>query len=79
MSITVIGSDWCPDCRRTNALLNRLGVPFTYDNEGDTKAKARAVCGKNRIPCVCLPDGSFITEPSDRELEAKLRALKLVK
>lgn len=79
MLLRVIGQDWCPDCVRTNKLLNKLKVEFEYDTEGDSKAKAGAESGTNRIPCVCFPDGTFMHEPSDSELTQKLKDLGLVK
>lgn len=76
--LVVIGADWCPDCVRVNKVLTKCKVAFTYDCEGDSKKKALVASGNGKIPCVCLPDGSFLSEPSDAVLTARLKELKLV-
>ena len=76
--LRVIGADWCPDCVRTKACLEALKVVFEYDDAGDPKATAAAASGSNRIPCVALPDGTFLNEPTDEALTAKLKELGVV-
>ena len=71
----VVGADWCPDCVRTKTCLEGLKVAFDYDDAGDPKENAAKASGSNRIPCVALPDGSFMNEPSDEALTAKLKEL----
>ena len=68
-------SSWCPDCVRTKTCLEGLKVAFDYDDAGDPKENAAKASGSNRIPCVALPDGSFMNEPSDEALTAKLKEL----
>jgi mycoredoxin len=79
--VTMFGADWCRDCRRSKALLDRLGVDYTYvDVEADLSAAARAeeISGRKSIPVVVLPNGTHFVEPSDAELQAELEASNLV-
>ncbi len=76
MSITVYGADWCPDCRRSKELLLRTQTEFTWvDTDQDADGKAligRLQGGEPHIPTIIFEDGSFLVEPSDQELAAKL-------
>lgn len=73
--IVMFGADWCSDCRRSKALLDREGVDYEYvDVEADPTAadRARAISGRTNIPVVVFPDGTHLVEPSDAELSARL-------
>ena len=79
--ITMYGADWCHDCRRTKAQLDGLGIDYTYvDVEADAEAaeKARGISGRTNIPVVVYPDGTHQVEPSNPDVEAKLRELSLL-
>ena len=76
-AVTMYGATWCGDCRRAQAVLNKLSVEFKYETEGDGRAMATKISGKRNIPCILFPDGSHLTEPSDSALEKKLKDLKL--
>jgi glutaredoxin len=59
--MVVYGADWCPDVKRTRALLDAVDQPYTYLNI-DTDAAARPVVhtlqrGRRRIPTLVCPDG----------------------
>jgi len=80
-SITMYGADWCSDCRRTKAQLDGLGVAYDYvDVEADAaKAdEAQRISGRTNIPVVVYPDGSHQVEPSNPDVESKLRELSLL-
>ena len=69
------GADWCSDCRRAKALLDREGVDYDYvdvEQSAGAADAARAISGRTNIPVIAFPDGSFQVEPSDAELLAKL-------
>ena len=70
------GADWCGDCRRSRALLHRLGVSYEFvDTElvDGAKARMRALNGgRQNIPTIVLADGRVLVEPSDIDLEAAL-------
>jgi len=79
--VTMLGADWCRDCRRSKALLDGLGIDYDYvDVEADLSAadRAEAISGRKNIPVVALPDGKHFVEPSDAELRGELEASGLV-
>lgn len=80
--IRMYGADWCGDCRRSKKVLEALGVDYDYvDAEADRTAIEvirEYTGGEQRIPVIVFPDGSHLTEPSDEQLTAKLRAAGLV-
>jgi len=81
MSIRLYGADWCGDCRRTKAQLDGLGVPYEYldvEHDDALRDEAIAIAGRQSIPVVVLPDGSHLVEPSNPDLEARLRALQVI-
>jgi mycoredoxin len=73
--ILMFGAQWCSDCRRSKALLDREGVEYDYvDLEAveDGADRAQAISGRTSIPVIVFPDGSHLVEPSDAELSAHL-------
>jgi mycoredoxin len=80
-TITMFGADWCRDCIRTKRQLDELGVEYTYvDLVTDPSAAdvARDISGRTNIPVVVYPDSSHHVEPSNEDVEAKLRELSLI-
>ena len=80
-TITMFGADWCRDCIRTKHQLDGLGVSYTYvDLVADPAAAdvARDISGRTSIPVVVYPDASHHVEPSNADVEAKLRELSLI-
>lgn len=80
--IDVYGADWCSDCRRSQRLLDSLGVAYDHhDVEHDEAARARAVelSGRQSIPVIVFADGTVLVEPSDPELRALLVARGLAR
>lgn len=74
--LTVFGAHWCPDVKRSRALLDRAEIPYRYvdverDPAGETAVR-RLQAGRRRIPTLLWPDGSFMVEPSDEQLAARL-------
>ena len=80
-SVVFYGAEWCGDCRRSKAQLERLGIDFDYRdvaaNDAD-KDEAIAISGRQSIPVIVLPDGSHLVEPSNPQLESELRRLSLI-
>jgi mycoredoxin len=75
--ITMFGADWCRDCRRSKAVLDRHGIDYEYVDTvevEDAADRARAISGRRNIPVIVFPDGSHLVEPSDPELVSKLAA-----
>lgn len=74
-AITMYGADWCRDCRRTESLLNDLGVEWTkvdVETSAEAAATAQSISGRMNIPVVVFPDGSHLVEPSDAAVREKL-------
>jgi mycoredoxin len=72
----VYGASWCPDVKRSRALLDSRGVAYDYvDVEADPAAEelVRSLQeGARRIPTIVFADGTHLVEPSDDELAARL-------
>lgn len=75
--LLVYSTSWCPDCHRSKALLDRYKVPYV---EIDIEKHPDAVPivlhvneGMKRVPTIVFPDGSTMTEPSDKQLATKLK------
>lgn len=70
--LVVYGTGWCPDVRRSRALLDGMGVPYRYvDLEQDAQASRyvrQLQQGRRRIPTVVASDGRHVVEPGDAEL-----------
>ncbi|HAN71810.1 MAG TPA: NrdH-redoxin [Actinobacteria bacterium] len=81
MEIRMYGADWCGDCRRTKAQLDGLGVAYVYldvEHDDALRDEAVAIAGRQSIPVVVLPDGSHMVEPSNPDLEVRLRELGVI-
>ena len=76
MKPVVYGASWCPDVKRSRALLDAEGVAYEYvDVEADAAAEAlvrELQGGPRRIPTIVFGDGTHLVEPSDDELSAHL-------
>lgn len=80
-SLTVFGADWCRDCIRTKSQLDGLGVEYTYVDlvaEPAAADVAREISGRTQIPVVVYPDSTHHVEPSNADVESKLRELSLI-
>ncbi|MBI5876944.1 MAG: FAD-dependent oxidoreductase [Chloroflexi bacterium] len=74
--LTVYGTPWCSDCKRTKQFLGEQRVHYHWVNvEADREGLAlieRVNAGKHTVPTLVFPDGSTLVEPSNAELAAKL-------
>ncbi|MFS2280680.1 glutaredoxin domain-containing protein [Microbacterium sp.] len=80
-TITMFGAEWCGDCRRTKKQLDDLGIEYTYVDlvaEPAAADVAKEISGRMNIPVVVYPDASHHVEPSNADVEAKLRELSLI-
>jgi mycoredoxin len=80
-SLTMFGADWCRDCVRTKRQLDELGVPYTYIDlveRPEAADVAREISGRTNIPVVVYPDATHHVEPSNADVESKLRELSLI-
>jgi glutaredoxin len=74
--LVVYGTGWCPDVRRSRALLDKAGIAYTYVDLDEDPAATKLVRGlqrgRRRVPTLLWPDGSFLVEPTDDQLQALL-------
>tara|TARA_B100000900_G_scaffold300287_1_gene258847 strand:- start:307 stop:555 length:249 start_codon:yes stop_codon:yes gene_type:complete len=82
MKIDFYTTDWCGDCVRSKALLKRLNLAFNEINvdlneDANEYIKTLQV-NQRRIPTIVFEDKSFLVEPSDVDLENKLKELKYI-
>lgn len=71
----LLGADWCPDCRRSKALLEKLGVAYEFvdlEQHPDRYAEVEAISGGRSIPTILFPEGDHLVEPDDATLEARV-------
>jgi thioredoxin reductase (NADPH) len=70
-SITMYSADWCADCRRAKAFLDRHDLPYDVVNIEENPDAAELVQqkneGKRRIPTLDI-DGQFYGNPPLSEL-----------
>lgn len=75
-TITVYGAYWCPDCRRSKQFLGEHQIPYHWVDIEQEPEGERFVIEKNEgkriIPTIVFDDGSFLIEPSNAQLAAKL-------
>lgn len=80
--VTVYSTDHCGDCVRSKHFLDANGVTYTSINiEYDEKAANHVMSlnnGYQSVPVITFPDGTHLTEPSDKALEAKLKELSIL-
>tara|TARA_Y100001970_G_C14045506_1_gene756108 strand:- start:304 stop:555 length:252 start_codon:yes stop_codon:yes gene_type:complete len=82
MKLDFYTTDWCGDCVRSKALLNKYNINFNEINvdineEANEYIKSLQV-NQRRIPTIVFEDGTFLVEPSDVELENKLKELDYI-
>ena len=79
MSFTMYSTPWCGYCSRLKSQLTREGITFTeVDIEQDPTAAdyVMSVNGGNQtVPTVVFADGSTATNPSLKDIQAKLASL----
>jgi len=74
--ITVYGTVWCPDCKRSKAFLGEQRVQYQWvDIEQDEEAAKyveQVNNGRRTVPTIVCRDGTILVEPTNAELAAKL-------
>jgi mycoredoxin len=80
--VTMYGAEWCGDCRRSKKFLDSHEVAYNYiDVDADASAADKVMeinGGMKSIPVILFEDGTHLTEPSDKDLEAKLQSLSIL-
>ena len=77
--LVVYSTRWCGYCAQLKTVLKKYEIPYQeIDIESDPAAAefVGSVNGGNRtVPTVRFADGSTLTNPTGREVKAKLAAL----
>lgn len=73
------GADWCGDCIRAKAFFTENDIAFDYvdlvEHPDETNVILELNGGVQKIPLIMFPDESFLIEPTNAELEAKISEL----
>lgn len=76
--LTVYSTTWCGYCHRLMSQMDREGITYLkvdIEDDPDAAGFVMSVNGGNQtVPTVVFPDGSAITNPSLREVKARLAA-----
>jgi thioredoxin reductase (NADPH) len=74
--LTVYGTTWCPDCKRSKQFLGDQRVRYQWVNiEQDPEAMVyveQINDGKRIVPTIICPNGTILVEPSNAELAAEM-------
>jgi len=74
--ITIYGTKWCPDSRRSQFFFKRKGISIQFvdiDQDPEAEAFVKEVNqGFRSSPTIVFPDGSILVEPTDKQLSAKI-------
>jgi len=74
--LTVYGTTWCPDCKRSKQFLGDQRVRYQWVNiEQDAEAMIyveQINNGKRIVPTIICPNGTILVEPSNAELAAEM-------
>ena len=77
-TIDFYGADWCGDCRRAKAALDRFGVAYNLhdiEHEDGAAEKAIAISGQQHIPVIRFAaDGSWSLRPHSCKPNARSSA-----
>jgi mycoredoxin len=76
--LTMYTTTWCGYCFRLKTALKGLGISYTeVDIEKDPAAAEFVMSingGNQTVPTVEFPDGTTMTNPSAKQIQAKLAA-----
>jgi mycoredoxin len=71
-TITIYGTTWCGDCRRTRAFLDRNQIVYQFvDIDRDPEGRAyveKVNKGCRSVPTILFPNGDLLVEPSTSQL-----------
>jgi mycoredoxin len=79
MAVTMYTTVWCGFCSRLKAQMTREGIEFVEVDIERDPAAARLVeqvnGGNQTVPTLVFPDGTAATNPSIKEVRARLAAM----
>ena len=75
-TITIYGTNWCGDCRRTRRFLDYHKVSYQWIDIDQDKDAEQFVLKTNQgmrsVPTLLFADGSVLVEPSNTRVAEKL-------
>jgi glutaredoxin-like protein len=75
-TITIYGTNWCGDCRRTRRFLDYHKVSYQWIDIDQDKDAEQFVLKTNQgmrsVPTLLFTDGSVLVEPSNTRVAEKL-------
>ncbi len=75
-TITIYGTNWCGDCRRTRRYLDFHKISYEWIDIDVNPEAEKFVLETNRgmrsVPTLVFEDGSILVEPSNSRLAEKL-------
>ncbi|MFT4233190.1 MAG: mycoredoxin [Leucobacter sp.] len=75
-TITMFSTEWCGYCKRLKLMLDKTGIGYTevdIEHTPGTPELVEEVNGGNQtVPTVIYPDGTAATNPSLKDVQAKL-------
>ncbi|MFN8229071.1 MAG: mycoredoxin [Mycobacterium sp.] len=79
MTVTMYSTTWCGYCRRLETAFKAQGVEYTTVDIEEDPAAAKFVAsvngGNQTVPTLKFADGSTLTNPNVKEVQAKLASL----
>ena len=76
VNIKIYGTDWCSDCTRAKAFLDKYQVEYNWFNielDKELQDYVREMNnGKQIVPTIVFDDGTVLVEPTNAELAEKL-------
>ncbi len=78
MSFVMYSTTWCGYCKRLKRQLNDLGITFEEVNIEEVPEAAALIekinNGNQVVPTLVFSDGASMTNPSAKEVQAKLQS-----
>jgi|TARA_B110000263_G_C15303180_1_gene508998 mycoredoxin len=75
--IKVYGTTWCGDCHRSKDYLDNNNIKYDWTDVDEEPEYAEYIKtlnnGIQRVPTIVFEDGSVLVEPSNEDLEKKIK------
>lgn len=74
-------TSWCGDCKRSKAWFASQHIDYKEINIEESKEATQLVQkingGMQSVPTIVFPDGSVLVEPTNLQLEEKIKELQM--
>ena len=79
VNVQMYGTTWCPDCARARQVLSKHNILYDFhDIEANKDALAyveKVNRGMRSVPVIVFPNGTTLVEPTNYELESRIREM----